>query len=52
MMVRTLLTLSRRLASSRTHLGDFPLDLDKVSLSNSNGHDHVVHRAVYRCIYY
>ena len=35
---------------SRTHLGDFPLDLDKVSLSNSSGRDHVVHRAICRCI--
>ena len=50
MMVRIPLTRSRRVASSKTHLGDFPLDLDKVSLSNSSGRDHVVHRAICRCI--
>lgn len=50
MTVRIPLTPSKRLASSRTHLGDFPLDLDKVSLSNSSGHDHVVRRAICRCI--
>ena len=50
MMVRTPWILSRRLASSRTLSGDFPLDLDKVSLSNSSGHDFIVHRAICRCI--
>ena len=49
MMVRIPWTLSKKLDSNRTHLGDFPLEVDKVLLLNSSGHDPFVHRAI-RCI--